>query len=246
MIDMKEGDFRKIEQNEEEQMRLLFDTDKSCSLHLMYLESGQVPARYQIKRMQLNMFQYILKQKEESLLYSMLMAQIVKPVKNDFYSTVCLILKEVNIQESIIDIKNMKTTIFKKLVKDKCIQAALHYLKEKQKKGSKGRDISYTSLGMADYLLPQANMSIGDQRELFSIRCRTNIMGANRGIIEYCETECGEILNNSHIFQCVELNIGEQKYEIDKVLNGFIAEKKEHLKIWRENMKKRQVYLGTQ
>ena len=71
-------------------------------------------------------------------------------------------------------------------------------------------------------------------------------MGENRGIIEYCETECGEILNNSHIFQCVELNIGEQKYNIDKVLNGFIAEKKEHLKTWRENMKKRQVYLGTQ
>ena len=97
MIDMKECDFCKIEQIEEEQMRLLFDTDKSCSLHLMYLESGQVPARYQIKRMQLNMFQYILKQIEESLLYSMLMAQIVKPVKNDFYSTVCSILTEVNI-----------------------------------------------------------------------------------------------------------------------------------------------------
>ena len=109
-----------------------------------------------------------------------------------------------------------------------------------------GRDISYTSLGMADYLLPQANMSIVDQRELFSIRCRTNNMGANRGIIEYCETGCGEILNNYHIFQCVQLIIGEQKYNIDKVLNGFIAGKKEHLKIWRENMKKKQVYLGTQ
>ena len=97
MIDMKECDFRKIEQIEEVQMRLLFDTDKSCSLHLMYLESGQVPARYQIKRMQLNMFKYILKQKEESLLYSLWMAQIVKPVKNDIYSTVCSILTEVNI-----------------------------------------------------------------------------------------------------------------------------------------------------
>ena len=101
MIDWKESEFCKIEQIGEEQMRLLFETDKSCSLHLMYLESGQVPARYQIKRMQLNMFQYILKQKEDSLLYSLLMAQVAEPVENDFYSTVCPILTEVHIQKSM-------------------------------------------------------------------------------------------------------------------------------------------------
>ena len=83
---------------------------------------------------------------------------------------------------------------------------------------------------MSDYLLPQANMTIVDQRELFSLRCRTNTLGANRGIIEYCETKCGEILNNSHIFQCIELNIKGQKCDMEKVLNGFIIEKKEHLK----------------
>ena len=90
--------------------------------------------------------------------------------------------------------------MFKKLVKVKCIEAAFLYLIEKQNKGSKGREIVYTSLEMAEYLLPQANMSIVDQRGLFSIRCRTNTLGANRGIIEYCETECGEILNNSQFF----------------------------------------------
>ena len=60
MIDIKESDFRKIEQIEEDQMRLLFETTLNCSIHLLYLESGQVPARFQIKRMQLNMCQYIL------------------------------------------------------------------------------------------------------------------------------------------------------------------------------------------
>ena len=81
---MKEDDFRKLEQIEEDQMRLLFKTDKSCSLHLLYLESGQLPARYQIKRMQLNMLQYILKQEEKLLLYTMLMAQIAEPIKKRF------------------------------------------------------------------------------------------------------------------------------------------------------------------
>ena len=60
MIDIKEDDFRKIEQLEEEQMRLLFKTEKSCSLHLLYLESGQKPARFVIKRKILDFYQYIL------------------------------------------------------------------------------------------------------------------------------------------------------------------------------------------
>ena len=85
MIDMKEHDYRKIEQIEEDQMRLLFDTTLNCSLHLLYLESGQVPARFHIKRMQLNMYHYILNQKEDSLLYKMLMAQISDPVKKQFF-----------------------------------------------------------------------------------------------------------------------------------------------------------------
>ena len=174
------------------------------------------------------------------------MAQIAEPIKNDFYSTVSLILTEVNIQKSWEEIKNMDTNRFKNLVKEKCIQTAFLYLTEKQKKGSKGRDIKYTSLEMADYLLPQANMSLTDQRELFSVRCHTNDLGANRGIIEYCETECGEILNNSHIFQCCRLNTPEEKWDLEKVLNGFIIEKKQHLQTWRNNMKKRDKYIGTQ
>ena len=96
--------------------------------------------------------------------------------------------------------KDMKQTQFKALVKEMCTKSAFSYLQEKQQKGSKGKTIIYTCLKMEDYLLPQANISIQDQRDIFSIRCRTNSLGANRGIIEYCETKCGNILNNAHIF----------------------------------------------
>ena len=51
MLNISEQDFRHIEQIEEDLMRKLFSTDRSCPLHLMYLEAGQVPARFQIKRM---------------------------------------------------------------------------------------------------------------------------------------------------------------------------------------------------
>ena len=176
----------------------------------------------------------------------MLMAQISDPVKNDFYSTICSILAEVNIHENQKQIKDMAKNKFKILVKEKCNQAAFAYLIEKQKSGSKGREIKYSCLETADYLLPQARISIKDQREIFSIRSRTNPLGANMGKIEYCETKCGEILTNSHIFQCCVLNMENQNSDMDKVLNGCTSEKITCLRIWRENMKKREKYLGTQ
>ena len=73
--DIKEEDFRSIEKREEDQMSKLFDTDRSCPTHLLNLELGQNPARFQIKRMTLNFYQYILQQNDDSLLFSMLSAQ---------------------------------------------------------------------------------------------------------------------------------------------------------------------------
>ena len=128
------------------------------------------------------------------------------------------------------------------IVKLKCTETAYEYLVNKQINGSKGREIHYSCMSMADYLLPQAGICLEDQYELFSIRCRTNTMGANRGIVEMCFTQCGEILNNCHIYKCKILNENEQDYDIDKVLNDCIEEKKKQLKKWRENMKKLKCY----
>ena len=95
---------------------------------------------------------------------------------------------------------------------------------------------------MADYLLPEASIGLEDQQELFFMRCRTNPIGANRGKIQYCYNQCGEILDNSHFFQCKILNKNVEKYDIEKILNGFNSERKQHLKKWRENMTKLNSY----
>ena len=187
--------------------------------------------------MMVNYFQYILHQNVESLLFKMLMAQIVKPVKGDYYHQMTSIMGEIGISKTVHEIKNMTKSAFKTFVKQQSREAAFAYLKQKQANGSKGTEIKYSSLQMADYLLPQANLSIEEQREIFSIRCRTNDMKANIGILEYCE--CKEVLNNSHIFKCKNLNTGEKIYDINYIMNGYTKEMKEHLKVWRENMKRR-------
>ena len=140
----------------------------------------------------------------------------------------------------------MKKSLFKNIVKTKCADIAFYDLIGRHKKGSKGAGINYSCLEMADYLLPQSNISLEDQREIFAIRCRTNPLGANRGIEEFCETQCGQILNNSHIFECNILNQNRKVLDIKKILNGYISEKKEMLIVWKQNMKRRESFLRIQ
>ena len=63
-------------------------------------------------------------------------------------------------------------------------------------------------------------------------------MPANRGILEYYQTQCGEILNNCHIFKCHKLNQHGTEYDTDKIHNGLTIKMKQYLKIWKENITK--------
>ena len=51
--------------------------------------------------------------------------------------------------------KNTKKISLKLLVKVESFHCAFLYLKGKEKKGINGKNIAYTILDMADYLLPQ-------------------------------------------------------------------------------------------
>lgn len=53
------------------------------------------------------------------------------------------------------------------------------------RRGSKGIEIEYSSLKMADYLLPNDDLTITEQRRIFSIRNRMiNIENNFRGKLE--------------------------------------------------------------
>ena len=65
LYNITENEMREIEKIEEDQMRNIFqvNTGIQVPIHLMYLELGQVPARFQIQRFTLNFLQYILQLK---------------------------------------------------------------------------------------------------------------------------------------------------------------------------------------
>ena len=83
MFNLSEIEKRTIERIEEEQMRQIFQTEKGCPLHIMYLDAGIVPARFLIMGNKVNFLHYILQEEEKSLLLKVLKAQKDNPLRSD-------------------------------------------------------------------------------------------------------------------------------------------------------------------
>ena len=117
MYKVMESEYRALEMIKESVIKKVFKTKKSCPRHIMYLEAGMVPARYQVEIQVLNFFHYILQQDKNSLLFQMLTAMIEKPTRNDWASFAKLLVQKYNLNLTLLEIENMKTSSFKKLVK---------------------------------------------------------------------------------------------------------------------------------
>ena len=72
---LKESELRHLERIEESFLRKVLNTTKGCPITQLYLEIGQIPARFEIQKMRLLYLKYILKENEESLLRKFLQLQ---------------------------------------------------------------------------------------------------------------------------------------------------------------------------
>ena len=240
IFNISETEMREIERIEESQMRNIFkvETGIQVPIHLMYLDGGQLPARYTVKRFKLNFLQYILQQNQSSLLYRMLKAQQNEPVRGDWLSECMTIMQDFGIDNSLDEISLMKRTRFRKLTKQKSEDLAFQSLLNRKDNGSKGRSLRYgESLQMADYLCPNMVLSVEEQRQIFQIRSRVNPLPANKGEVSLCPTGCKSILENNHILSCTILNPKEQ-YNLDSLINGNLNDMKKLLRIWNSNIEK--------
>ena len=122
----------------------------------------------------------------------------------------------------------------------------MKYLTEKQ--GKKGKDIAYSRIEMAEYLLPDSKLSTEQKRRLFSIR---NMMidipdNFSSGDIEtFCY--CGEREVMSHIYYCKILN--EDNSELisyHKIYDGNITEQMKIYRRFEENFKEREKFLNEE
>ena len=144
---LKETEIRQLEMIEEGFLRELIRTGKGCPISQLYTEVSLIPARLEIIKLRLLFLQYILNQKENSTIFMFLKLQFQQPTKGDWGSACIKNLKELNIEESLEDIKLMTKQKFKNILNERIIKAAIIYLKGKQ--GSKGKEIEQVGLSCA-------------------------------------------------------------------------------------------------
>ena len=236
---LKESEVRHIERIEESFLRKLLKTTKGCPITSLYLHTGQTPARFEIMKMRLLFLKYILEQPEQSNVKQMLKLQLEMPSRGDWASTCIKDLKYLQISLSLEEIRNMSKRKYSTILKDKTREFALKYLLEKR--GSKGQEIEYSNLEMADYLLPFNNcLTIDEKCELFAVKNRMIDIPNNFSSKSEHKCECGEIETMSHIYKCELYNEGKQQaLPYEKIFCGNINEEIEVYRKFKQNLEKR-------
>ena len=130
--DWKETEIRQLERIEESFMRQILKTGAKCPISQLYLELGQVPARFQIKRTRLLFLHDMLQQIETSLIRKFFNLQSEQPSRNVWDSSRSKDLIELEICLSFEEIKILSKQKFSKILNDKIKNAALSYLTRKQ------------------------------------------------------------------------------------------------------------------
>ena len=149
-------------------------------------------------------------------------------------------LTDLGINLKCEEIRNITRKCFRKLTRAKTLEPTFLKLRRKQENGSKGWNIRYgKSLAMADYLSPNNQLSVQDQRYIFQIRSRINPLPANKGNPQVCV--CGDDQDYYHILQCDIINPGK-KTEIEVFINKSLSNMKTTLCQWRESMEKNLTY----
>ena len=238
---LKESEIRHLERIEESYLRMMFQTSKGCPIVQLYLETGFFPARFAVMKSRLMFLKSILEENPDSLIYKFLVLQLENPTRGDWASSCQSNLRDLKISLSFEEIRDMTKKQFNIILKESISKRAFEYLIAKR--GSKGQEISYSELKMSDYLQPgYANITITEQRSIFSIRNRMIEIPANfqsRNKIEKCR--CGKDENMEHLYTCEHLSedIETDKPIFEKIFENNIIEQKKVNKLFLQRYQRR-------
>jgi hypothetical protein len=213
---LKETEIRQIERIEEGFLRQLFKTSKGCPISQLYLEAGHTPARFQIFQSRLLFLKYILHEKPDSMIYNFFKLQMENPTRGDWVSSCFKDLEFLKIEMSLEEIKNVSLNRFRNILKKAITERAFQYLIEKR--GSKGQEMSYTCLKMADYLMPNSSgLTVTEQRYIFSVRNRMIYLPENFPLQQKTmNCACGDVEDMMHVYTCRYWNTEKEEIEYDR------------------------------
>ena len=239
---LKETEIRAIEIIEENYMRQLLSNTKGCPISQIYLELGQSPARFHIFKMRGLFLKYILNQEENSMILKFFKLQLENPVRGDWVSTCMQNLQDLNICLSLEEIKEMSLYTYTGLLRTKCKESAFSYLLKKS--GTKGGEIRYLKLEMAEYLLPNDEFDINEQKYIYSLRNKMFNIPSN-----FCSREnntskcqCNTTEDMEHIYNCTILNNKQPEVTFEQIFSDNFSEQKGVMKRFKMNIEARNEY----
>ena len=157
-------------------------------------------------------------------------------------------MKELKIELSIEEIKKMSSKSFLKILKKSIHNSAFEYLIGKR--GSKGQEIGYSELKMAEYLMPNVqNMTIDQKRNVFEIRnimvsIPANFPNKQKNKKHCCP--CEHIEDMEHIYNCKYWNKEDITTEFGKIFEDDIDEQINMNKRLQNNLEKREEFINVE
>ena len=143
---------------------------------------------------------------------------------------------------SDMEIKHLKKSKLKYILRNKINEKALQYLLNKR--GSKGSEIKYKNLQMSLYLSPnEYNLKHSEKEEIFAIRNKMiNIFGnfQSQNFPKLCQVGCLNIENMTHIYMCGKLNECRKTVNYDNIYTNNMTNILYIYKVMKENLNKRQ------
>ena len=199
-------------------LRKILETGQSVSTAFLHLELGTVPLRFIIKTRRIIFLQYILKQKESSLLSQFLNSQIEDPLHGDWWLTVKNDLEELDLKLSLYDIKIMSKDRFKKLVKEAINEQALSWLLNKKSKSEKVKKVLHGQSLLMQQYLAQPILTISQTKFLFAARARMLFVRCNYPNMQsdtfcpLCSSGSNKVLDTQeHLLFCNIVNTNTQQ-----------------------------------
>ena len=162
------------------------------------------------------------------------------PSRGDWASTCISDLNKLQITLTLDEIKVMTKDKYTRILKSKIESCAFEYLLSKQ--GTKGKEIIYSHLQMAEYLQPLNNMlTIEQKRDMFSVKNRMVNIPFNfpkNDKKSFCF--CGEQETMFHIYNCEVLTQEKQeKSSYNTIFKGNMNQQVEVYKLFKQNLENR-------
>ena len=185
-----------------------FQSPSTTPIAAYFLETGAIPIRFILKGRRLMYLWTILQKNDEELVSKVFKAQKLFPVKDDFVHQINEDMEDIGLELKEEEIKNMKKSKFKSLLKDKLKGAAHNYLVKKKEGLSKLNNLS-SDFSFKEYLATE-KLSTSEKQLLFKLRTRMIHVKGNYSSMYKDDMSCHLCNTNSvesqeHLLVCQSL-----------------------------------------